>query len=929
MPGSDRPSSPSRALRGRGSECEVLVRLLDELRAGHSSVLVLRGDPGIGKTALLDFMADAAADLTVARAGGVESEMELTFAALHQICGPMLHRMERLPRPQYDALATAFGLTSGPAPDRFLVGLAVLSLMSEVAEELPLVCLIDDAHWLDRASAQALAFAARRLLAEPVLLVFATREPGADYTGLPELTVEGLPDADARDLLNSVLPWPLDEQVRERILAETHGNPLALLELPRGHSPSELTGGFGVPDPLPLSGRIEQSFEHQLAALPTQTRRLMQLAAADPVGDQALLWRAAAKLRIPASAAAPAADAGLLDLGAHVRFRHPLVRSAAYRSASLQERQDAHRALADVTDPQTDPDRRAWHRANASSGPDEEVAAELERCAGRALSRGGLAAAAAFLERATTLTANRARQAERALAAAHAKIQAGAFDAAQKLVAIAELLPLDQLQLMRADLIRAKLAFAAQRSGDAAGLLLKAAHRLEQSDLESARTTYLDAMSAAMYSTRLACPEGSLSAVAQAVRAAPPGSRPQRAPDLLLDGLAANLAEGYSAGLPLLRGALSTSAGEMCVETELRWLALAGIAAVHVWDAERWAELSAQRVEVARSVGALSELPLALSMRVQLLFVAGELTAAESLIDEIQATTAATGSTQTPFSALGLAAIQGREGDLAVLVESTLKEVTPRGEGIGITATEWATALLYNGLGRYDAALAAAEQGSRHLDDLGFGPWCLPELIEAAARAGATAQAADALRRLSEMTTASGTDWALGMEARSRALLSEGEGADRLYQEAIQRLARTRMRTELARAHLVYGEWLRRENRRVDAREQLRTAHEMLTAMGAQGFADRARRELLATGETVRKRSRTVESARDLTTQEVLIARLARDGLSTPEISTQLFISPRTVEWHLRNVFTKLGINSRRQLRAATLRPAARSVLSS
>jgi DNA-binding CsgD family transcriptional regulator len=907
----------------------VLIRLLDELRAGQSAVLVLRGDAGIGKTALLDFMADAAADLTVARAGGVESEMELTFAALHQICGPMLHRMERLPRPQHDALATAFGLTAGPAPDRFLVGLAVLSLMSEVAEERPLLCLIDDAHWLDRASAQPLAFAARRLLAEPVLLVFATREAGADFTGLPELTVEGLHPADARELLNSVLPWPLDERVRERILAETHGNRLALLELPRGRSPVEFGCGFGVPNTLPLTGRIEKSFGQQLAALPTQTRRLMQLAAADPVGDQTLLSRAAELLRIPPSAAAPAADAGLLDLGTHVRFRHPLVRSAAYRSASLQERQHAHRALAEVTDPQTDPDRRAWHRANATSGPDDEVAAELERCAGRARSRGGLAAAAAFLERATTLTADRTRQAERALAAAHAKVQAGAFDAAQKLLAIAELLPLDHLQRMRADLIRAQLAVAAQRTGDAAGLLLRAAHRLEQTDLESARRTYLDAMSAAMYSTRLASPEGSLSAVAQAVRAAPPVPRPRRAPDLLLDGLAANLSEGYSAGLPLLRRALGASAGEMCVESELRWLALAGIAAVHLWDDARWDELSGQRVEVARSAGALSELPLALSMRVHLLFVAGELTTAESLIEEAQTTTAATGSTQTPFGALGLAAMHGREADVAVLVESTLKDVTSRGEGIGITATEWATALLYNGLGRYDAALAAAEQGSRHLDNLGFGPWSLVELIEAAARAGATEQAGEAMRRLTEMTTASGTDWALGVETRSRALLSEGDAADRLYQEAIQRLGRTRVRAELARAHLVYGEWLRRENRRVDAREHLRTAHERFTSMGALGFADRARRELMATGETVRKRRRTVESARDLTAQEVLIAGLAREGLSTPEISTQLFISPRTVEWHLRNVFTKLGITSRRQLKAGVLRPAARSILSS
>ncbi|HYZ62449.1 MAG TPA: AAA family ATPase [Acetobacteraceae bacterium] len=923
MPGFDRPPSSSRPLLGRRSECDALSRLLEEVRAGRSGVLVVRGEAGIGKTALLDYAAAAACDLTVVRAVGVESEMELTFAGLHQLCGSMLDRLERLPDPQQDALATAFGLTVGPAPDRFLVGLAVLSLMSEVADERPLVCLVDDAQWLDQASAQALAFAARGLLAEPVLLVFATREPGTDLTRLPELVVEGLQDADARELLSSVLPWPLDEQVRERILVETHGNPLALLELSRGRCPLELAGGFGLPDALPLSGRIEQGFRRQIAALPAQTQQLMQLAAADPVGDQALLWRAAQLLGIPAQAAAQAADAGLLDFGTGARFRHPLVRSAAYRSASPQDRQRAHRALAEATNPQTDPELRAWHRAQATSGPDNDVATELERSADRARSRGGFAAAAAFLERAASLTTDPALQAERALAAADAKVQAGAFDTAQELIDIAEAAPLDQLQHARVDLLRAQLAFASQRNNDAAPLLLKAARRLERIDVDFARTTYLDAMKAAMFAGSLARADGGVLAVAQAARAAPPTPHPPRAHDLLLDGLAAHYGEGYSAGWPLLDRALTAFECDISPDEALRWLWLACIVALNVWDDARWDTLSHRHVEAARHAGALSELPLALSFRIYMLLFAGDLAAAAALIQEAQTTTEATGGNLASYGALGLAALRGHGDDIAVLTETVRKEVTLRGEGSGLAATEWANAVLYNGLGRYEEALAAAEQGSQDLT-IGLATWCLVELIEAGVRTGALTPATEALQRLSEMTTASGTDWALGVEARSRAMLREGEVAERLYQEAIQRLARTRVRTELARAHLVYGEWLRRENRRVDAREQLRTAHEMFTVMGVQGFAERTRRELLATGETVRKR--TVETGSELTAQEAQIARLARDGLSNPEISTQLFISSRTVEWHLRKVFAKLGISSRRQLRTALPATARRTL---
>ncbi len=359
---------------------------------------MVRGDSGVGKTVLLEHLAGQAsgAGCRVARAVGVQSEMELAFAGLHQLCAPMLGRVERLPVPQRDALRTAFGLAAGPPPDRFFVGLAVLSLLAEVAGDRPLLCLIDDEQWLDHASALALGFVARRLGADPVGLVFAARDPGTELAGLPELEVTGLGDSDARALLEAALAGPLDARVRDLIIAETRGNPLALLELPHGLTPAELAGGFGLPGAAPLAGRIEDSFARQLDALPETTRRLLQLAAADPSGDRSLVWRAAGRLGIPVRAGAPATEAGLVEFASQVRFRHPLARSAAYRSASLSGRQQMHAALAEVTDPAADPDRRAWHRAEAAAGPDEEVAAELERSAGRAQARGGLAAAAAF-----------------------------------------------------------------------------------------------------------------------------------------------------------------------------------------------------------------------------------------------------------------------------------------------------------------------------------------------------------------------------------------------------------------------------------------------------------------------------------------------------------------------------------------------------
>jgi DNA-binding CsgD family transcriptional regulator len=855
----------------------------------------------------------------VARAAGVQSEVELAFSGLDQLCAPMLDRIDRLPEPQRDALRTAFGLAGGAAPDRFLVGLAVLGLFSDAADEEPLVCLVDDAQWLDQASAQVLAFVARRVVAESVALIFAVREPTDDenFAGLPQLAVGGLGDDDARALLASVIRWPLDEQVRDRIVAETHGNPLALLELPRGLTPAQLAGGFGLPSVAALPSRIEESFARRLAPLPAATRRLLLLAAAEPLGDSAVLLRAADRLGIKAEAADAAESEGLVEFCVQVTFRHPLVRSAIYRSGSPEQRRAAHRALAEATDPQLDPDRRAWHFAQAAPGHDEGLASELERCAERAQARGGLAAAAAFLERSAALTLEPGPRAARALAAARAMAQSGAFDGAQRLLSTAEAGPLDALQHAGADLLRAQIAFASNRGSDAPQLLLKAARRFEPLDAGLARETYLEAVWAAMFVGRLASSAGLLE-TAQAACAAPASPQPPRAADLLLDGWATVLTQGHPVGTPTLKLALGVfRSGSLSTEEELRWLQLACRAAVDLWDDEAWEALSIRHVTLVRDAGMLSELPVALNTRVGAHLNAGELAAAASVVDEVEMIIEATGSQILPYGAVGLAAWQGREAPAAELFEVNMNEVLRRGEGVGLTAIGWARAQLYNSLGRYAEALAAAEQASEHPDErlFFFSTWALVELIEAAVRSGKRQRAADALERLTESTHPCATDWALGVEARSQALLSDGEAADRLYREAIDRLGRTGVRGALARAHLLYGEWLRREHRRIDARLQLRIADQMFTAMGAEGFAERARRELLATGETARKR--LAENAGQLTIQEAQVAELAREGHSNLEIGARLFISPRTVEYHLGHVFTKLGINSRMQLHRA------------
>ena len=806
----------------------------------------------------------------------------------------------------------------------------MLSLLAQAGRDRPLVCVVDDVQWMDRASVQVLAFVARRLLAQPVLVIFAARERDADLRGLPELVVEGLRPDDARDLLGSVIRWPLDRQVADRIVAETRGNPLALLS--QEYAPARLAGGFGLPEVPPLAGSIRENLR-QVQRLTEQTRLLLTVVAADPTGDLALVGRAAEYLGLDGEAAGQAELIELLitgGSGGQVVFRDPKMRSAAYLATSRADRRKVHAALAEVTDARADPDRRAWHRAHALSGPDDDVATELERSAGRAQARGGLAASAAFLERSAALTAEPGRRTERALAAARTSLQAGAFDQARDLLARAEAGSLDEFSSARIDLLRGQLAFSSCLGNDAPPLLLKAAKRFESLNLEMARETYLSAWLAALFAGRFAG-AGDLAEVSQAALALP---RPERRggladladladlagqadlAGLVLDGLALLVTEGAAGAASALQRAVTafvsmdSSAGEA-----IRWNWLGQAAAGALWDDVRWRAIGTRQVRLARDAGALGQLSIGLGSLGTDAALRGDFAAAQDLITETAAVGAATGARGAPFAAILMGALRGDPAQAVPLINATIAEAEASGQGIAATYAHWAAAILNNGLGRYRDALAAARCASQEAPALCFATWALPELVEAAARCGDLEVAAGALARLAETTRAGGTDFGLGVEARSRALVSDGATAEGLYREAIDRLGATLLRPELARAHLLYGEWLRRAGRRTEARAQLREAFEMLTAIGVEGFAGRARRELLATGENVRKR--TTETKSDLTAQEAQIARLARDGLSNPEISTQLFLSPRTVEWHLRKVFAKLGISSRKQLRGA------------
>ncbi|MET0899403.1 MAG: AAA family ATPase [Mycobacterium sp.] len=906
-------------LHGRAGECRALDELIAAVRTGSSRVLVLPGEPGIGKSALLEYLIESASKFSVVRAAGVESDMELAFAGLQQLCAPLLRYLDRLPEPQRAAIETAFGMSGGSAPDRFLVGLAVLGLLAAASEAQPVLCVVDDAQWLDRVSAQTLSFVARRLLAESVALVFAQREPVVELAGLPQLVVHGLADTDARMLLQSAVLGGLDRRVRDQIVAETQGNPLALLELPRDLSAAELAGGYYRPDARPLAGQMEQRFAARITKLPAETQRVLAVAAAEPVGDAMLLLRAAGLLGLTPDSVEPATAAGLIEVDTRVRFRHPLVRSAAYRSAPAGQRRAAHQALADASDVNLDPDRRAWHLAHAAVLPDESVAAELVASADRAQVRGGTAAAAAFLARAAELTPDPAVRGARAVAAAEAKAAAAAPEAAEELLAMAESALLDDITRGRAALLRAQLMFARGRGTGSAPLLREAvdqladtAQRLERFDERLARETHLAAIAAAMYVGRAGGSSSVRDSAAAAVRA--PSPNPRRPVDLVVDSLAIRHTEGSAAAQQAMRAAVDA----MDAET---WL-WQGFPLVHealtheLWDDDARFRLAEKAVRLATEAGALAVLPTALVSRAGVHVLQGEFAAAATLFEKADDISSSTGNAPVRYHKLILAAWSGDETTATAVIDAAVRDAESRGEGRVIGLAHYSKALLYNGLGRYEAALDAVRRLFDY-DDIGLRGWSLVELIEAAARVGDRDLATRALGRLEERTRAAGTDWALATLARSQAMLATGD-AERFYVESIERFGRTRVAVMLARSHLLYGEWLRRENRRSDARTHLRLAHEKFTRFGASAFADRSRRELATTGKKTAKHSAGPGDA--LTPQEDQIAGLAAAGLTNSEIGAQLFISAHTVEWHLRKVFAKLGVRSRRELRGTPWR---------
>ena len=902
--------------RGREQERATLDQMLDRVRGGESAALVIRGEAGIGKTALIQYCARQASGCRVARIAGVESELELPFAAIHQLCKPVFAGIDALPEPQQQALRVAFGLAVGTPPDRFVVGLAVLGLLAEAAAERPFICLVDDAQWLDEPSRSALGFVARRLLAEPLLLLLSVRETGDNqlFAALPSLSLDGLSEQDARALVTFAVPGHLDDQVRDRIVSETGGNPLRLLELPREMSQAELAGGFREPQTDSSFGPMEDHYTRRIRTLPEPTQRLLLLAAADPTGDARLLWRAAQTVGIPRTAAAAAASEQLLEVGSHVWFRHPLVRSAAYAAGTLDERRAAHSALAAVTDAEIDPERRVWHLAAAAAGPDEAVASQLDQAAVAVQARAGLAAAAAFFARSVELTGEPDRRAERALAAANAYMHAGAFEAARAFLAEAEAVATGDEQRGRIERLKGEVQFAFSPGPEAPLLLAQAAKVLEPIDALLSRDTYLHAWLASFVAGPLAPPGGQLSEVSRAARAAPPAGRAARPWDLLLDGLATMVIDGRAAGAAGLRRAVEAFLHDDISDNDfVQWGHMGTSAASFLWDWRSWDILSSKHIELARVSGALAPLAIALHGRGLLASHCGDFVAATALLAEYNAVNEATGAGWYSSGDLVHGAYQGRPGALELTVASAADSLAG-GAWYGAQLATWARAILCNGLGRYADALAAAEQAAYEMEIPNLTGWALPELIEAAVRNRQLDVAQNAVEDLAKHTL-SDSDWAAGIEARCRALVNEGEEAEHGYAEAIERLTRTPLRTELARAHLLYGEWLRREGRRVDARQQLNSAYDMFSMMGAEGFAERARRELLATGEKVRKRE--LATRNDLTPQEEHIARLARDGRSNAEIGAELFLSVRTVEWHLRKVFMKLGVSSRRDLTQA------------
>jgi DNA-binding CsgD family transcriptional regulator/tetratricopeptide (TPR) repeat protein len=898
------------ALIGRTAERARLQQEVQKARGGHAAVLVLRGSQGLGKTALLEHAVSRASGFRVLRTRAVVSETQLPYAALQVLCAQLLDDIGQLPSVQRDALATAMGQLRGSDPDRFLVGLATLNLLAAAAGSRPLLCVIDDAQWLDQPSAQALAFVARRLESKPVVLLFATRNQAdvGGLHGLPELRLQGLSHVETRLLLARSIPVPIDPIVADRIVEETRGNPLALLELTRAASAAELAGGFGLSPSRDLSPQVGEELLQQVIALPPQSRRLLLTAAAEPLGDPRLLWRAAAELQLPRAAAGPLRSEGLLSLAPRVVFRRPLLRFAVHQLATDEERRDVHFALALVTDPARDPDRHVWHLAHAADGPDEGLASELERLAPVARRRGGLPAAAAFLEQATMLTLDPGRLADRAIAAAEAKRTAGADHDATRLLSTAEMYLLDDQRQGRLQRQRAHIS-----SPGNPDILVEAARRMQADRPDLARATYLEAIAASMTAGRLQ-PAGRSAEIAEAALMAPPTSQPA-ASDRLLDGLVTRLTRGHEESRKPLADAVEAFRTTELSDRDAPWVGLASRVAADLWDDDAWDAFSRRAVQHAKDSGTVADLSAALDRRALAEVHFGDFPAASHLLAEIRAVGSATGAGRAAHASMLLTAWCGRGQQASRQSGAARRDALGCGDGLALTISALSAAVLFAGQGRYDEALRYAREAAEDTegpDEFEYRNWALAELVEAAARMGDLGEAARALRRLEDRIEGSASEWALGTRALLRALISGDDEAERWYRQAVDRLARCKVRPQLARAQLLYGEWLRRRGRRSDARVPLRAAKDLLTTMGAAAFTERAHRELLATGE--RSQLRSVVASRQLTPQEIRIAAMARDGLSNPAIGARLFVSPRTVEYHLGKVFTKLGISGRGEL---------------
>ncbi len=897
----------------RLDERQALDRGLAAPRRRLSAALGVRGEPGMGKTSLLGYAADSAAGFRVVSVAGVESELEFGYAGLHRLLVSFLPAMAGLPQRQRNALGCAFGLIDGRPADRFAVALATLSLLADAAADSPLLCVVDDAQWLDQESLEILAMVGRRLNAERIALVLGTRDADDGRVlleGIPDIRVGGLPEHDALELLGSSVDGPLDPHLARRIVRETQGCPMAIIELVGQLTAAELSGAGLLPGPLPLSRRLEAHFLRQVGGLPASTQTLLLVAAAEPSGDPRLITSAAARLGSPPAAADPAQAEGVIVMYPETRFRHPLIRSAVYGGASPAGRRRAHEALAAELDPQRDADRRAWHLAAAASGPDEAVAAELDRAADRAQARGGYSAAGALLARAAQLTRDEDRWAERVLAAAHAHLAGGAPARARLLLEqTAEIS--DPFQRARMRRLQGLIRYALGQAQGTASILVDAARALEPLDPYLARATMLEALEAARVTGRLSAAGESDLDVCRAARAMPlpPGSQPGVA-DLLLDGAAALVLDGHGAAVPLLGRAIACLLEDQSDSADaLLWLAIGCWAAGAVGDDTSLHELATRLEHSAREKGALGALSTGLLFLAMSELLDGSLAAVRAHFAERAEIMAAVGR-PSDLGQLVVLAWQGRETEARTAAAAVTRYATEHGHGWMLGYVDYAHAVLELGLGNYRAALPSDPANFR--DNPFIGIVGFPDLIEAASRCGERDVAAEATAEFAARALPNGTPIALGLLAMSRALLADDAVAEKLYHDAIEQLSHCRGNLRKARAHLLYGEWLRRQKRRLDARTQLHAAHEMFLRMGADAFAERARAELAATGERARKR--TSDTRRDLTPQEAQIALLASGGATNGEIAGRLFLSASTVDYHLRKVFRKLDVTSRRQL---------------